>query len=49
METAKGNPFYKPNPFKYGHYEKFHHAHLPTSSSVSAGLNHLVYSESRYH
>lgn len=31
----KVNPFHKPNPFKYGNIERFHHAHLPSSDTLN--------------
>ena len=48
METAIQNPFQKPNPFKYNHYEKFTHAILPTSSSMNTSTSALLH-ESKYY
>lgn len=41
MSLVQNNPFNKPNPFKLTHYDKFHHAHLPTNHP--ADYAHLVY------
>ncbi len=31
MSAVKESPFNKPNPFKYGNYERFKHPHIPSS------------------
>lgn len=44
MSLVQNNPFNKANPFKSGQFDKFHHAHLPTSNPTDYA--HLIYHDS---